>query len=243
MAMGSTLTAPQLAHPNRLLSALSESETARLEHFLEPVELDFRQVLVKAETPVAHAVFLMDAVTSTVAELPDGNVVEVALTGREGFVGHELLCGGSPPATSVIVQIPGRAMRMRAADFRREIVDRDGEAFRLLLRYSGAFTEMVAQTAGCNASHSVEQRFARWLLLVNDRVGRDAFPVTHELAALLLGVRRAGVTEAANRLRIAGAVDYRAGDMRIRDRARLEAAACGCYDAMARIVEMPFVNS
>jgi CRP-like cAMP-binding protein len=242
MAMGSLAPAP-LAHPNRLLSALSESERSRLQNFLEPVDLAFRQVLVKSEAPVTHAVFLLDAVSSTVAELPDGNVVEVAVTGREGFVGHELLCGSLAPATSVIVQIPGRGLRMRAADFRREIVERDGEAFRLLLRYTGAFTEMVAQVAGCNASHSVEQRFARWLLLVHDRVGRNGFPVTHELAALLLGVRRAGVTEAANRLRIAGAIDYRAGDMRILDRARLEAVACGCYDAMARIVEMPFVNS
>lgn len=240
--MGSTATAP-LAHPNRLLAALSESEHARLEPFLEPVELDFRQVLAKAESPVMHVVFPLDAVTSTVAELPDGNVVEVALMGREGFVGHELLCGGTPPTTSVIVQIPGRALRMRVGDFRREIVERDSETFRLLLRYAGAFTEIVAQIAGCNATHSVEQRFARWLLLVHDRVGRDGFPVTHELAALLLGVRRAGVTEAANRLRIAGAVDYRAGDMRIRDRARLEAVSCGCYDAIARIVELPFVNS
>jgi CRP-like cAMP-binding protein len=236
-------TAVESLRPNRLFASLSRAEQARLEPYLEPVELDFRQVVVKAETPIKHAVFLQTAVTSTVSELPDGEVVEVGLMGAEGLAGHGLLHGPMPATTTVIVQIPGHGVRMRAADFQRHIVEHDGECFRMLLRYANAFTGMVAQIAACNASHSVEQRFARWLLLVHDRIEGDAFPLTHEFAALLLGVRRAGVTEVANRLRVAGAIDYRAGDMRIRERSQLERVACGCYDAITRLMETPFVKS
>jgi len=228
---------------NRLLAALPRAERLRLEPFLEPVDLEYRQVVTKAEAPIKYALFLHDAVTSTVTELPEGEIVEVGLMGAEGLAGHGLLFGPQPSTTTVIVQIPGRASRMRATDFLREVVDHNGESFRVLLRYANAFTGMIAQIAACNASHTVEQRFARWLLLVHDRVGRDGFPLTHEFAALLLGVRRAGVTEVANRLRAAGAIEYRAGDMRVRDRHELERVACGCYEAITRLMELPFVKS
>jgi CRP-like cAMP-binding protein len=163
--------------------------------------------------------------------------------GAEGLAGHGLLFGPMASTTTVIVQVPGRATRMRAADFQREIVEHDGECFRTLLKYANAFTGMIAQIAACNASHTVEQRFARWLLLVHDRLGRDTFPLTHEFAALLLGVRRAGVTEVASRMRVAGAIDYRAGEMEIRDRTLLMNVSCGCYDAIARLMELPFAKS
>jgi len=229
-------TAVPIGLANRLLSALSPAERARLEPYLEPVDLAFRQTLVKAEAPIGHVFFLHDAVASAVTEFPDGEVVEVGVMGTEGCAGLALLFGNAACVTTTLVHVPGRASRMRAADFRREVVDRGGESFRLLLRYANAFNGMVAQIAACNASHTVEQRFARWLLLVHDRIHREHFPLTHEFAALLLGVRRAGVTEAANRLRIAGAIDYRAGDMRIRDRAALQQVACGCYGAVGRLL-------
>lgn len=237
--MTASPTAAPTGHANRLLSALSPADRARLEPYLEPVDLAFRQILVKADAPVGHVVFLHDAVVSAVTELPDGELVEVGVMGREGLVGHGLLFGNPVSMTTAIVQVPGRASRMRAADFRREVVERGGETFRLLLRYAGAFTGMVAHIAACNASHTVEQRFARWLLLVHDRAGLEHFPLTHEFAALLLGVRRAGVTEVANRLRVAGAIDYRAGTMRIRDRAVLEAVACGCYGTVDHLLNDP----
>jgi CRP-like cAMP-binding protein len=237
--MTATLSAEPIGHANRLLSAFSQPERARLEPYLEPVELGFRQTLVKAEAPIGHVYFLDDAVVSGVTEFPDGEVVEVGVMGAEGCAGLGLLFGNAASVTTALVQVPGHATRMRAADFRREIVERGGESFRLLLRYASAFNAMVAQTAACNASHTVEQRFARWLLLVHDRAHREHFPLTHEFAALLLGVRRAGVTEVANRLRAAGAIDYRAGDMRIRDRAALLRVACGCYGALDRLVNEP----
>lgn len=229
--------------PNHLLTTLSAAERARIDPYLEPAELEYRQVLVKTDVPIKYAYFLNDAITSTVAELPAGEVVEVGLMGAEGLAGHGLLFGPTPSTTTVIVQVPGRATRMRSADFLRNVVEHDGECFRTLLRYANAFTGMLAQIAACNASHTVEQRFARWLLLVHDRLGRDTFPLTHEFAALLLGVRRAGVTEVASRLRTTGAIDYRAGEMQIRDRAHLISVSCGCYETITRLMELPFVNS
>jgi CRP-like cAMP-binding protein len=234
---------PSSPRLNRLLGALSPAERARLEPYLEPVDLLYRQVVAQSAAPIEYALFLDDAVTSTVTELPGGELVEVGATGAEGLAGHGLLYGSMAATTTVIVQVPGRAMRMRAIDFQREIVARNGECFRLLLRYANAFTAMIAQIAACNASHTVEQRFARWLLLVHDRLGRDTFPLTHEFAALLLGVRRAGVTEVASRLRTAGAVDYRVGEMQIRDRSLLAGVACSCYEAITLLIELPFAKS
>jgi CRP-like cAMP-binding protein len=232
-------TAASMGHFSRLLSQLSRAERARLEPFLEPVDLSFRQVLVKAEAPIAHVVFLHDAVASAVTELPGGEVVEVGVMGSEGIAGLGLLFGNVVSTTTAIVQVPGRASRMRAADFRREVVERGGESFHLLLHYANAFTGMVAHIAACNASHTVEQRFARWLLLVHDLGRREHFPLTHEFAALLLGVRRAGITEVANRLRTAGAIDYRVGEMQIRDPEMLAGIACGCYGAVTRLLHEP----
>jgi CRP-like cAMP-binding protein len=229
--------------PNRLLEALSPSERARIEPYLEPVDLTYRQVIAQSGSPITHAFFLHDAASSTVTEFPSGDLVEVGATGSEGLAGHGLLYGTMPATSSVIVHVPGRATRISAADFQSEIVEHNGECHRLLLRFANAFTGTIAQIAACNASHTVEQRFARWLLLVRDRLGRDLFPLTHEFAALLLGVRRAGVTEVASRLRLAGAIDYRSGEMRIVDREHLVRVACDCYEAITRLIELPFAKS
>jgi CRP-like cAMP-binding protein len=175
-------------------------------------------------------------------ELPEGDIVEVGLMGSEGIVGLDLLYRQTQAVTTVIAQIPGTAARMSAHDFLREVVDRGGPFYALLLRYARAFLGMVSQCAACNASHSVEQRFARWLLMVHDRVSRDDFPLTHEFAALMLGVRRASVTQAASMLRQAGAIDYKVGEVTVCDRKVLEAVTCGCYVLMREMAESVFEN-
>jgi CRP-like cAMP-binding protein len=190
--------------------------------------------------PIERVVFPIDAVTSTLMELPEGESIEVGLMGAEGFVGLSLLYDEAIASTTVIIQIPGNGFEMRTADFAREVVQRDGEAYRLLLRYANRFFAVVAQVAACNASHSVEERLARWTLLVHDRVGRDRFPLTHEFLALMLGVRRAGVSQAASALRLAGAIDYTRGEMSVGDRKLLEKASCGCYQAITNTLESLF---
>ena len=175
--------------------------------------------------------------TSTLLELPDGESIEVGLMGAEGLTGLNLLYGVARSNTTVIAQIPGSAVRMPAPVFVREVVRLGGPAYQLMLRYAHAFNEMVAEVAACNASHSVEQRCARWILLAHDRVGRDSFPLTHEYLALMLGVRRASVSSAASLLRMVGAIDYSRGHVNVTDRERLISAACGCYGAMVATME------
>ena len=228
--------------PGHLIEALSPRERARVEEFIEPVELKTRDVLESEGEPIRYAFFPANAVTSTVMELPEGDAVEVGLMGAEGVVGLGLLYGQRITNNTVIVQIPGHGVRIAADVFAHEVVQHGGEFYRLLLRYANMFSAMVAQGAACNASHGVDQRLARWILQVHDRVETPQFPLTHEFIALMLGVRRASVSEAASRLRQAGAIDYRVGHIRVTDRGALEPAACGCYAVMRRLTEKIFID-
>jgi CRP-like cAMP-binding protein len=229
--------------PNRLLSTLPEDEQARLAPFLEDVELPIRERVCTAGEPSSHVVFPSSAMASTLMELPEGDSVEVGLVGRDGFVGVDLLFGVRTSVSTVIIQIPGRAMRMRADDFDREIVLNNGPAFRLLLRYCRAFLGSVAQFSACNASHALEQRLARWLLMTQDRLQSARLPMTHEFLAYMLAVRRATVTQAANALRLAGLIDYDRGEMIVRRRDELERTSCGCYTIAHDLVESVFASA
>lgn len=217
---------------NLLIASIPAGERERLEPYFEEVDLPMRTMLCTTGVEISHAVFPHDAVTSTLMELPEGDAVEVGLMGAEGVVGLDLLYGARTSVTTVTVQIPGRAVRIEAEPFLREVVKKRSGFYDLLLRYSRIFYGMVAQSGACNGSHALEQRLARWLLMIHDRVHRDQFPLTHEFAAYMLGVRRATVSEAANGLRLAGAIDYERGEMRVVDRPRLEASSCGCYRVM-----------
>ncbi|MBV9439182.1 MAG: Crp/Fnr family transcriptional regulator [Candidatus Eremiobacteraeota bacterium] len=219
---------------NLLIGRLTASERERLDPLLRPVGLEPRQVLARHREPIAHVYFPVDAVTSTLMELPDGESIEVGLMGAEGVTGLSLLYREALSNTTVVTQIPGRALCIEADAFVREVVDYGGEFYFLLLRYANVFMEMIAQVAACNASHSVEQRCARWILLAHDRVGRDRFPLTHEFLAIMLGVRRASVTGAASGMRAAGAIEYERGEVHVLDRDKLEVFSCSCYVALVR---------
>ncbi|HEY0613877.1 MAG TPA: Crp/Fnr family transcriptional regulator [Candidatus Elarobacter sp.] len=216
-----------------MLASLTAQERQRLEPFLEEVELKTRLHICYTGQPITHVVFPHDAVASTLIELPEGDSVEVGLVGRDGFVGLDLVFGSDIAVATVIIQVPGHGVHMTAEAFRREVVERGGPFSKLLLKYARIFYGAVAQTGACNASHAVEQRLARWLLMVQDRVQTNRFPLTHEFIALMLGVRRASVTQAANALRLAGAIGYDRGEITIVDRELLEQNACGCYHIVA----------
>jgi CRP-like cAMP-binding protein len=219
-----------------LLAQLSAAERERLQPLFEPVDLPAKMVLCRIGKPIEYAVFPATAITSTYVEMPEGGSMEVGLMGSEGVVGLDLLYEARESARKVVVQVAGVGSRMRAEDFTREIVGRT-ELYKILLRYSYLFMGMIAQSGACNATHVIEQRLARWLLLVHDRVHHDRFDLTHEYLALMLGVRRAGVSGAANNLRLCGAIDYTRGKVRILDREALEGCACGCYPIIRRLFE------
>lgn len=211
-----------------------------MEPFLEEVELPAKLPLCTVGDSITHAVFPHDAVTSMLVDLAEGQCIELGLIGAEGVVGLDLLYGARESVTTVIVQMPGHGIRIRADAFQREILAKNGDFYGLLLRYGRAFFGMVAQSGACNATHPMEQRLARWLLMMYDRVQRERFPLTHEFIALMLGVRRASVSEAANGLRVVGAIDYDRGEMRVLRRDLLEQRACGCYAVIRRLSDSVF---
>jgi CRP-like cAMP-binding protein len=169
----------------------------------------------------------------------DGSDLEVALIGREGFYGTQVVLGGAISATEAMVQIPNAFYRIRTADFERCV--REDQALReRCLCYVQCMMDTIGQFAACNRLHPINERCARWLLMAHDRVPGDELFLTHEFLATMLGVRRPGVSIAAAALESAGLIEYRRGRIVIRNREGLEHASCECYafanDTLARLL-------
>jgi CRP-like cAMP-binding protein len=167
---------------------------------------------------------------SVVTVLKDGSMVEVATIGREGMLGTTAaVSGGDPLPAAAMVQAETDVCYTMSADaFRREM-DKRGAFCDLVTRYGQALVGSIMQSAACNAVHSIEQRLCRWFLLAHDRIGRDDFPLTQEVVAVMLGTSRPTVTVVAGTLQKAGLIKYRRGHVTIVDRESLEAASCECY--------------
>jgi signal transduction histidine kinase len=224
----SVATSSRSGIANHLLAAIPAEESGRLLQHLERVDLTCREILHMADEPVRHVYFPDDGVITLISMMESGASVEVGVVGREGVVGLSSFLGSDTTPYQAVVLVAGHATRMRAGVFREE-VGRGGALLAVLHRYTQALLTQAAQTSACNRLHHVDERVARCLLTVHDRVGGNGFRLTHELMANMLGARRAGVTEAAVRLREAGLIGYTRGSIRILDRAGLESAACECY--------------
>ena len=227
-AMAATPITPKTARGNRLLAALPAAEYERLRPELEIVQLPMRAPLHEAHQLIRHVYFPITGVVSMLAALPEGGVIEVATIGKEGMIGLPVFHGAASSPMSTILQIPGPLARLPAVVLRTE-VGRCGPLLPLLHGYTQAFLAQLAQSVACNGRHTLKQRLARWLLMTGDRAGGEQFPITHEVMAQMLGVRRAGVTVTLQALQGAGLVRYQHGQMVITDRSGLEAVSCGCY--------------
>ena len=214
---------------NHLLAALPSDVLDRIVPSLDVVPLTLKQFLHKASEPIREIYFPGGGFISMVTVLQDGSLVEVATVGREGMVGTPAILNGEASNSASMVQAEtDTCYRMPADIFRKEFNRR--EAFHnLMARYAQALNGVIMQATACNAVHSVEQRLARWLLMAHDRVGRNEFPLTQELVAVMLGVSRPSVTIVAGTLQKAGLITYHRGHLTIVDREKLEAASCECY--------------
>jgi CRP-like cAMP-binding protein len=218
---------------NRLLAALPHDDRARLSPHLELIDWPLRLPLNQAGAVIDYAYFPISGLASIVAYMSDGTAVEMGLVGRDGMLGVPALFGSGVASHTAFVQGEGSALRIAATALREELA-RGGALHQLLSRYAEFCLADVGQLAACNALHPLSARCARWLLRARDGLGSDRFGLTHEFLAMMLGVRRAGVTVAANGLREAGLIEYQNGQMTILDGPKLEAAACECYGFVVR---------
>jgi CRP-like cAMP-binding protein len=220
--------APARSISNRLLVALAPEDLDPLRPYLEPVPLPQKQILANPNTPIDHVYFPQEGMVSLVQPLENGAMIEVGVIGKEGLVGVPVLLGAATSPLESIVQIPGSALRIQASVFREE-VGRRTALLGLLLRYVQALHIQVSLSAACNGRHTLPERLARWLLTARDRATSDRMPLSHEFLAMMLGVRRAGVTVALGTLKAAGLIYNTHGQVNIVDRPGLESASCECY--------------
>jgi CRP-like cAMP-binding protein len=213
---------------NRLLLALPSSSLQRLWPQLAPVHLTARQVVYRSDERIAAVYFVESGLCSLMTTTRDGHSVESAAIGYEGLLGLTVGLGGPSMPVETIVQVPGSALRLSVELFRRELA-RDAAVRDVVNRYAHAMLVHLLQTAACNRLHGLEQRCCRWLLAARDRLNANTLPVTQELVATVLGVRRPSLTLALKSLQRAGAVVYRRGQIVILSRKTLEGTACECY--------------
>lgn len=221
---------------NLLLKNLPEEERLRLSSFLEPVEMKEKETLIAPNEPIRFVYFPEDCVTSTLQELSDGSSVEAGLMGVEGMIGIQLWLHSETTPSRTLVQVSGAGQRMRADDFRREVMDKRSPLNDLVARYTHVFLVMTSQTAACNRLHEVDARLCRWLKMIHNRVDRNEFMLRQEFIAAMLGVHRPTLSIAAGMLQKAGYIEYSRGRMRILDPEGLRASACECYAIIEDLV-------
>ncbi|MEO8157962.1 MAG: Crp/Fnr family transcriptional regulator [Betaproteobacteria bacterium] len=216
---------------NRLLAALPRADRERMRTMLEPVTLNFGDVLCEPGDPIRHVYFPNDSLVSLLTPVDRQHLLEVGLVGFEGMVGTALALGIAVTPVRALVQGAGSATRMGAATFRKEF-QQSLRLQREVHLYIHALMSQVAQTAACNRFHNVESRLARWLLMTRDRVGSNHFRLTQEFLGFMLGVRRVGVTHAAQALKRRKLIDYSRGYLSILNERGLESASCSCYEVV-----------
>ena len=218
---------------NSLLAALPAADYQRLLPDLEIITLPLGMAVYEPGGRLDYVHFPTDSIVSLLYVMKDGASAEIAVVGHDGLVGIALFMGGESTPSRAVVQSAGSAYRLPSKILKREF-EQSHPLQHLLLRYTQALITQMAQTAVCNRHHSLDKQLCRWLLLSLDRLPGNHLVMTQELIANMLGVRREGVTEAAQKLQDAGLIRYARGHIVILDRPGLEKHTCECYDVVKK---------
>jgi CRP-like cAMP-binding protein len=218
---------------NRLLLALPSRDLKRIMPELEHIRCEREEVLMDAGNSLDDVFFPDSGVVSALAVYADGDVIEMATIGREGYADVQVAFGAKRSSVRLLVQIPGSATKMSRAAFTRAMESMP--SFRsLMYAYVQAFIEQVMVSGACNGAHSLKQRLARWLLMMRDRSDDDALPISQNLLAEMLGVQRPTITNIAQELERAHLITRGRRQVTILDRKGLTKTSCECYQLVRK---------
>ena len=224
---------------NTLLKILSAESFDRLSGAMEHVELPLRHVLVDVDVVTTHVCFLESGLGSMIATSSDDEAIEIGHIGREGASGMHVLLGVNTTPTRTFMQAAGYGIQVPMEAFKHALAA-DPDMANVLLKYVHTTVMQLAHSALANARYNMHERLARWILMCHDRLEGDNLPVTHEFLALMLGVRRSGVTNELHILEGIHAIRSTRGNVRILDRDKLIEVAGGCYGVPEREYEKIF---
>ena len=219
------------ARANTLLGAMPEAEFGRIGPQLEPVDLPRGAVLEEEHQEIRHVYFPTEGVASIVALGENGESVDTTMVGREGMTGLAVFLGTGQMPVRTLVQVPMKGFRLPSAGLREEL-ELGGRLMNLLQRYTQVVMVSMAQLILCNRVHRLDQRAARWMLQVDERVENAPFDVTQEFLAEMIGVQRPPLSLAVSQFKDDGLIDYSRGRINITDREGLLKRACGCITIM-----------
>lgn len=216
---------------NFLLSSLSDADFALVQPHLKPTELIRGTVLFEAGEPIRRVYFPDSGIISVVVELSNGQTIEIAMIGRDTIAGGLFAMDGKISLNKAIVQVSGAGATVDV-DKLRAIANQSATFREQLVIYEQIVFAQAQQAGACNATHSVEERMARWLLYVRDLIDGDEMELTQEFLSQILGVQRSSVSLVAAGLQQRGFIQYRRGRMQITHLDDLRGVACECYDAV-----------
>jgi CRP-like cAMP-binding protein len=217
---------------NTILESFSPLEKAAIGPFLEAVVLKERIVLHDPRRPVDYVHFVESGVIS-LRTIAAGSMLETAIVGNQGAVGASSVFGAHLPMPQSVVLFPGTALRIHI-DHLRRLMDEHPRVREILTRYVQALVTHSAQTGFCGVRHSLEPRLASWLCLTCDAADHHVLPITHDSLSAVLGLRRAGVTEALNRFEEQGLIQKMRGVLQVYDRKHLQQKTCSCYGIITK---------
>jgi CRP-like cAMP-binding protein len=225
-----TVTAVRNSAPprNQLLAALSQADLALLLPHLRSMPMAVFKDMERPNRRIETVFFMEAGIASVVAVQPDETQAEVGLIGREGMTGIAVVLGGDQSPHSTYIQVAGEGQGISANELRKAM-DTSVTMRNLFLKFAQVFMVQTAHTAIANARAHLDQRLARWILMAHDRIGTETVALTHEFLSLMLGVRRAGVTEALQSLKRQKLIDTGRNKIVLRDRKGIERIARGAY--------------